>query len=262
MSLIGIDFLIYYLLYEFIYKVIPESLYTEMGDMALTPLYKGVIKEFILFCLISAVALGAYQNRAGINRIKIKREKEKLVLIKESGFIKNQFNSHVTFNFLNYCYSKVHKHSRETSEAIEIFSKMLRYSLSCKMYERVLLSKEIEHMEDFIQLQTLLNAEMKVVFVKHGNGEVYILPGILMNVVENAFFKHGNLNPGNQPIFIKLHAEDTCVTLTVENEKPSESLEAGYGNMKRYLDLLCKNRHTLDIDETDARYKVELKLMI
>lgn len=235
---------------------------TEIREFSLLPWNASIIDELLVFMLISVIALGMYQNKKGITRIKIKKTKEKLLWMNELGFIKNQFNSHVTFNFLNYCYSKVHKDSTETSEAIEVFSKMLRYSMSCRLGEKVLLSKEIEYMEDFIRLQKLLQEELKIVFFKNGAEQVYILPRILIHFTEHVF-KQGNLNASKLPVFIELQSCEKWINLTIESEKRINNRSGiDQKTLSDHLDLLYKNSYVLETEETYASYKFRLKLMI
>lgn len=261
--LISIDFLMYEGWNGLISKVVPQS-YTEIKKSCFLSGDASVTGELLLFCLISAAALGRYQNKIDIARIRTKREKERLVLIKELGFIKNQFNSHITFNFLNYCYSKVHRHSNEIAESIEVFSKMLRYSMSCRVEKKVPLDKEIEYLEDFIRVKKLLNEEVKIVFFKTSTEQVYILPRVLINFVEHAF-KQDNLNSGRLPVRIELYACDTFICLTVENEKQNQAdntLRRRHKNLRQQLDLFYKNKYTLETAETAISCQIKLKLMI
>lgn len=75
------------------------------------------------------MALGAYQNKLAIQAIEMQAEKERNIIVKEIEFLKNQFNSEITFNFLNHCYDEVKCVSQETAETIKIFIRILNYSL-------------------------------------------------------------------------------------------------------------------------------------
>jgi two-component system LytT family sensor kinase len=259
-------FLIYYGISYFIFFCFlnAKGVYTSFTDW---PFYRFIINESILFSIISTISLGSYQNKIGIERIKLKGEKKRALLLKELGFLKNQFNSHITFNFLNFCYNQIHKSSNETAESIEIFSRMLRYSLNNKVGEKVNLENEIEHIEDFIKLQQLLNADIKVNFIKSNyySYPTLILPGILIALVENAF-KHGNLNSNENPIRIEVAISLEFLNFKVSNEKNKHKINEpsgiGQHNLKQQLELLYKNKYTLKIEDKDNIYSSELTLIL
>jgi two-component system LytT family sensor kinase len=224
-----------------------------------------LIPELFLFSFISMPALGAYQNKIGIEKLKLKGEKEKKLRLKELEFLRNQFNSHITFDFLNQCHNLTYKESQETAEAIEIFSRMLRYSLNSKAQEKVLLKEEIEYIEDFIKLQKLLSTDVMVSLSIKGNDTIYILPRILIGFVENAF-KHGDLHSTDHPISIELTTIGEYLNFTVTNKKNKHKIvePSGIGNLnlKQQLELLYKNKYTLKISEGDTIYSSHLKLKI
>jgi two-component system LytT family sensor kinase len=224
-----------------------------------------LIPEFFLFSFILMPALGAYQNKIGIEKLKLKGEKEKKLRLKELEFLRNQFNSHITFDFLNRCHDLVHKESLETSEAIEVFSRMLRYSLNSKAQEKVQLKGEIEYIQDFIKLQKLLSTEVMVNLSIKGNDSIYILPRILIGFVENAF-KHGDLHSVDHPISIELNTTTEYLDFTVTNKKNKHKIiePSGIGNfnLKQQLELLYKNKYTLKIDDMDSIYSTSLRLKL
>ncbi len=226
-----------------------------------------VIKWLITYVWIVIIAMQVYRNKKVVETMQLTAQRDRILLLKELGFFKNQFDSHTVFNFLNYCYNKVHKKSVETAEAIEVFSRMLRYSLNNKSNEKVSLENEIEYIDDFIKLQKLLTSELNTQFlVKEGNySSSYILPRVLMAIVENAF-KHGNLCSKENPITISVELLPDCLSFSVSNEKKkqknTEPSGIGHFNLKQQLELLYKNKYTFSINETHTLYSCNLKLII
>jgi two-component system LytT family sensor kinase len=224
-----------------------------------------LVSNIVLFSVISVMALGTYQKKVAIQKLIKQNEREKTLIFKELDFFKNQFNSHVTFNFLNYCYSKIHLDSHETAEAIETFSTMLRYSLNNKEDEKVLLKDEIEYIENFISLQKLLSSGINVQFKvsENVNTKAYVLPRILIGFVENAF-KHGNIYSSKNPIKIELDFLNEKLIFKVTNEKnkdqPKEFSGIGYYNLKQQLEMFYKDKHSLEIEQNDHFYSSKLML--
>lgn len=181
--------------------------------------------------------------------------------------MKNQFNSHITFNFLNFCYENTYKSSNETAESIKIFSRMLNHSLNNKVCEKVKLLTEVEYIEDFIKLQRLLSSDVNINFTLSGNDfdRILIFPGILIAPVENAF-KHGNLHSEENPIQVELKCSYKYLTLSVLNEKNKHKINEpsgiGNNNLKQQLDLLYKDKYYLSVKNEDCTYSCELKLAL
>ena len=225
--------------------------YSEISDW--------VMSCFILFSIISVIAYGFYQNKISINKLLLEYEKEKNILNKELGFYKNQFNPHITFNFLNYCYSFVNQKSPETADIIEIYSEMLRYTINCKPNEVVSLKNEINFLYKFIALKKQLSKDIFVQFdVKGEILQKNILPCILITFVENAF-KHGDLHCEENPIRIKLETTDYEIKFEVINKKNASknkptSTGIGLLNMKNLLELFYKNKHELIVNDSGSGF--------
>lgn len=157
---LGFDYINYYQIPKF---------FNESYLFDNIPIYSLGSQYVVFFFIILVMALASFQNRLSIENLKNQSEKETLLLIKNLGFFKNQFNSHITFNFLNYCFRYLQNTSKEGADAIELFSNMLRYSLSNKPDELVTLKNEIEYISNFIKLQQHLNKAVQVKFSVTGD---------------------------------------------------------------------------------------------
>jgi two-component system, LytTR family, sensor kinase len=222
--------------------------------------------SFYPFTICGSIAVGYFLYFTSIERIKAQNQRENALLVKELNFLKNQFNSHITFNFLNYCYSKIHLLSHDTAEAIDIFSDMLRYSLRLTPGTEVPMEKEIEYIRNFIALQKLLSSAVYVNFDCHGDfREKRILPCVLITFVENAF-THGEYNNSAVPINISLAANDASVLLAVSNKKrvnkKPDGTKIGITNVKQLLQLHYENRYQLTIEDSPNNYNCTLALSL
>ncbi|NNE55766.1 MAG: histidine kinase, partial [Flavobacteriales bacterium] len=126
--------------------------------------------------------------------------------VKESElqFLKSQINPHFLFNNLNNLYAHAIERSAKTPEIILELSAVLRYMLYDCREDFVLLSKEIEQMRNYINLNELqIEGRGKVVFdAEEIDAQLEIAPLILMVFVENAF-KH-SASSQRQGIDIKI----------------------------------------------------------
>lgn len=261
-SLLGL-LIIFQLINHFIFFIVIPFLGDPNGFEHDPPYFLFLTTSFLFF-FISIVAFGATQNERSKFDLRIQCEREKALLVKELGFFKNQFNPHITFNFLNYCYSHCQKESVEGGQAIELFSQMLRYTLSSKADEPVPLQKEIEHISNFIAIQQILEKDIHVDFLVTGESQSkYVLPRILINFVENAF-KHGETKCKNFPIRIEIKTSNDTIELIVKNKKRKHSkLSTGVGNSNslKQLELLYKGDYQYTNKNEEDFYSCEIQLI-
>lgn len=257
-AFLGYLLLDYLTFVQFIEKYITNKWFTYAS------LYHSITTELLTYSLIYVAALGAYQNKIGSQKLLLKSQKEKSLLSAELEFIRNQFNSNMTFDFLTICQEQVKEDSNETAEGLSVFSRMLRYSTGINSTEKVLLLKEVEYIQDFIQLQKLLNSEISTnIILKNNNlNSVYILPRILIGFVENAF-KHGDTVSTEFPIQIELYTTANELHFKVSNKKNHQKMieSSGIGNynLKQHLELLYKNKYSLEVEDLRDTYTCYLK---
>jgi len=180
-------------------------------------------------------------------------------------FLKAQINPHFLHNTLNFFYAKSLPYSEELSDGILTLSQIMRYALSKDnaIDGKVLLKDEIEHLRNVIKINQLrFSNNLNVNFEVYGIvGEVMMIPFVLITIVENAF-KHGDLKNPEYPIEIKLTVEDDVLTFVCKNKKKTgpKELSTGIGldNTKKRLDMVYRNRYSINIiDEADF-YTTEL----
>ena len=199
-----------------------------------------------------------------------KNEVENEKLTAELNFLKAQINPHFLFNTLNNLYYLAYSKSENTTEVIAKLSQMMRYMIYDSNHPKVLLSKEIEYMRNYISLERLrLNDQIPIKFEVKGNTEnVWITPLIFITFLENAF-KHGvsNSNP-KAWVNIAIDLSDHECIYTVENSRSTEqkdgSEKSGIGlqNVKRRLELSYPEKYKLVTEDTREKYLVKLNLSI
>ncbi len=197
-----------------------------------------------------------------------KKEMEAEKLLSELAFLKSQINPHFLFNILNNICSLARKKSDDTENAIIKLSQIMRYMLQDSKNERVPLEKEIEYLQNYIELQRLrISDQVRIDFNTEGRTDtIMIEPLLLIPFVENAF-KHGVSYLENSEIMILLKAEQNFLLFRIENRiiRPSGEMnlqESGIGlkNVVRRLELLYPGKHKLSVVNDGARYIVELKI--
>jgi two-component system, LytTR family, sensor kinase len=183
-------------------------------------------------------------------------------------YLRKQTNPHFLFNTLNSIYSLAHKKSDLVPEAIVTLSELMRYMLYETDNKTVLLEKEINYIQNYIELQKLRLNNIENIFVNiHGETKnKFIEPLLLISFIENAF-KYGTDYKGNTRVKIKIQIEENNLDFWVENRVEKnvpdpENSGIGMSNIKNRLKLLYPDSHTLTIEEKDQIYSVHLNLKL
>jgi len=194
----------------------------------------------ILFVAGLGIALILYQR----NILERKRtqllEKEKIAA--ELRFLKQQTNPHFLLNTLNSLYALARKNAPQTSEAIMQLSKLLRFVLYESNAPTIPLTKEIEIIQDYINLEKLRFGKRLQVTLEIQEGiSGNISPLLLLTLVENAL-KHGVEEIEEDPfVIIRLLGENQQLRFSVQNKakEPNLSTNDGIGlkNLRKQLTL-------------------------
>lgn len=215
---------------------------------------------FILVCsCIIKFSVDWFSNE----RIQSSLESEKKDM--ELQFLKSQLNPHFLFNSLNNIYSLAYQKSEKTADAILKLSEIMRYMIYESNDSWVDLSKEVEYVTSFVELQKLRFKDGASIVITI-NGEIdgqKIVPLILISFVENAF-KHGVANDPTDPIKINIIANQKILHFSVSNKKSTTNKDAmggvGLNNVERRLQLLYPDRYKLNIVNSATHYTTELML--
>jgi len=139
----------------------------------------------------------------------------------------------------------------------------MQYMLYDTDEERVALSREVEYLQSYIDLQRQRFGQKIPITVSldAGTGNYEIEPMLLIPFVENAF-KHGVGLIENPGIEIMLRARNGVLFFSARNRFNPNSVEEkdkgsgiGLGNVKRRLKLLYQSQHQLFI--ADGRGSTE-----
>ncbi len=200
-----------------------------------------------------------------LDEVKLKAQESELQLLK------TQINPHFLFNNLNNLYAHAVEKSGKTPEIILALSDFLRYTLyECKA-RYVSINKEIEQLENYIQLHEMhLEGRGKVSFTSDIDGPGFqIAPLLLMVFIENAF-KHSTSSQSDSiEIDIDLRVNNNgqltfACSNTFQEQSNTESLSKGIGlkNVKKRLNLLYPKQHELIINSEKELFKVNLEIQL
>ncbi|SDG42695.1 sensor histidine kinase [Chitinophaga filiformis] len=194
-------------------------------------------------------------------------EKEKLNA--ELSYLKAQINPHFLFNILNTIYSLAIEKSDQTGTAVVKLSQMMRYVISDAGNHLVPLSREIDYLSNYIELQKLrFGDSIPLSFTVTGKATGQLIaPLILISFVENAF-KHGVNAAENTDIRITVNIDEKQLYFKAFNNKVTvlevQETTGGLGieNTQKRLQLLYPGSHTLLIRDEEHYFEVSLLLQL
>jgi two-component system, LytTR family, sensor kinase len=191
-------------------------------------------------------------------------------LVTELQYLKSQINPHIVFNTLNLIYGSIHKTNPEARQLVIQFSDLLRYQLYECNVEKVPIEKEIDYLNNYINLQRLRKnntLKLTVHFDEKISG-LQVAPLLFSPFVENAFKYVSNHEHKPNYIDIQLHLAETQLIFTCKNSKNGRQTNVingaggiGISNVKRRLELLYPRQHNLRITDEGAVFEVELRIV-
>ena len=240
--------------------------YDNMAPISKSLLFVG-IAVYIVVILVSAFKLLKLHLRHTRETSKLESkilEAQLKLKEQELNYLKMQIHPHFLFNTLNTMYGFALKKADETPEMILKLSNLLDYLLYQVDKPFVLLSSEIDHINDYIELEKMrFNNTLNIEFVTHGiTNDLKIAPMLLIPFVENSF-KHGFIKSGELHIKIRLEYKNQIIYFYIENTSSTNEVASrgiGLDNMRKRLDLVYHNKYTLNIDNETDFFKVNLQL--
>lgn len=204
-------------------------------------------------------------NIAGVkNELKVASTSSELTLLK------SQINPHFLFNSLNTVYGlALNEESPKTAHAVQQLSEMMRFMLHENTAEKIELKKEVEYLNNYIELQKLRldqnqNIQLDIEIDDACEGE--IAPMLLIPFVENAF-KHGISLKEPSWIKIRLSCADKKVHLNVHNSvhkrlDDPEMGKSGIGqeNVRKRLAILYPQKHLFQLYDAEDNYEANIKI--
>lgn len=183
----------------------------------------------------------------------------------EMALVKAQLDPHFLFNTLNNIDVLILKNAEEASTYLNKLSDILRFMLYETKTDHILLSKELEYIGKYIELQKIRTSNTNYVYynVTGATGHKTIAPMIFIPFIENAF-KHTHNKKLDHAITVSIEVEEGKIVFACENKvdpaRKTKQAANGLGNelIRKRLLLLYPEKHTLKITNQNERYSVQL----
>lgn len=193
-----------------------------------------------------------------------KKEKMKA----ELQYLKAQINPHFLFNGINSVYFLIDNKPEIAKSTLLKFSDLLRYQLYDCQDDFILLKKELDHIQSYVEMEKIRRGEDANILLNLAD-EVnmeQISPLLFTPFIENAFKYLSNHDDGNKnQVVIDFRLDEGVLFFEIENtidDLKKEHKEGGIGiqNVRKRLSLLYPNKYQLDIFKRDGRFIVRLNI--
>jgi two-component system, LytTR family, sensor kinase len=265
-----------------------RSIFLEFGEILLTAMVLataassiihilahdypiGIDDLVIVNVLLSLFMLLHYAILRGNSFVRALVEQKLLVeqirndhLHTELKFLKAQYHPHFLFNALNTIYFQMDEDVAAAKKSVEKFSELLRYQLYDQQ-QTVPINQELRYLRNFILLQQTRSSE-KLQLATHFDENLddqQVYPLLFLPLVENAFKYVGGdynmqisvaLQGGN----IEFHVVNGIPACPPENNRTDKGI--GLENLRRRLELLYPERHTLTTEKNGQNFSAALTL--
>ncbi len=210
--------------------------------------------QFVMFTIASVLfrlAVDWFAERSKVESLESERQQSELAMLR------SQIAPHFLFNSLNNIYFLIRTKSENAGDSVLKLADLMRYSLH-RDRSNSSLADELQHVCNYIQLQKLRVASTCRVEVDIATVDTHITiePLLLISFVENAF-KHTDLTDEQAFIHVSAHVNDMeRLTFVVRNAPVFSSNEESHGiglrNVRRRLELVYPDRHSLTIEATEV----------
>ena len=208
---------------------------------------KDLLVMIFVVCLSTAIKVNIRWRKMEERLIEMEKQKTDAELKN----LKNQLNPHFLLNTLNNIYALISFNGEKAQESVLELSKLLRYALYENQSSEVLLSKELEFINNYISLMRIrLSQSVKVnVKLDAGPRPLQIAPLLFISLIENAF-KHG-ISP-TEDCFIDISVmghEDGKITCEITNSyfpkniKDKSGSGIGLDQVQQRLELSYSNQY-------------------
>ncbi|MBK8505944.1 MAG: histidine kinase [Saprospiraceae bacterium] len=241
--------------------IVPSELIRRHWD-----LFWAVVPTLFVTAISTGYGFIYYQ----LKQDKITQEARQEQLKSELSFLRSQISPHFIFNILNSIVYLIRSRS-DLAEPVTIrLSELMRYMLYESSDSQVTLEKEIEYLNNYIELQRIrFGEDVEIDLEISGNiSNQLIEPMLLIPFVENAF-KHGVGVIDKPVIDIQLKIDRNNLIFKTRNKVDAQiasekDVDSGIGlkNVKRRLELLYPEVHQLQISADDSWFEVQMNLSL
>ncbi len=257
------------LLYSFLEITIGKYCLNTLSDFVPFPSFsfKGFVDSAFLPIIFFGATAGLQIFKKWIRDSALLAELKQSKVEQELTNLKNQINPHFLFNTLNNLHTLIDVNPSKASSVVLGLSDVLRYQLYEANDDKVILKKDIEVLQQYLDLEKIRRDNFQFSISVEGSlSNVFVPPFIFINFVENAI-KHSLDNQGFSFIALSFLVKSSSLYFECKNSKPSlvkAKINGGLGlkNIARRLELMYGDKHKLEVTEDEKEFVLTLVIPV
>ena len=228
------------------------------------PKWTRFVQMSFMLILVIGLSVAIRMSQRWHKLQEAKNEAERIRSDAELKNLRNQLNPHFLLNTLNNIYALIAFDPDKAQVAVGELSKLLRHALYDNQKHFVPLYKEVEFIENYIDLMKMRvtnNVRINTNIDIDEDDATPIAPLIFISLIENAF-KHGISQAGEGKIDITITNKDDQIMCEIVNtnhpKRDNDKSGSGIGleQVARRLELMYAGRYTWEkgLDTTTNKY--------
>lgn len=234
------------------------------------PRWTRFVQMSFMLILVIGLSVAIRMSQRWQKLQEAKKEAERTRTEAELKNLRNQLNPHFLLNTLNNIYALIAFNPDKAQMAVGELSKLLRHALYDNQKKFVPLYKEVEFIENYIELMKIRvtnNVKISTNIDIDEDDSTPIAPLIFISLIENAF-KHGISQAGDGEISIELTNREDKITCEIVNtnhpKRDNDKSGSGIGleQVDKRLNLMYPGRYTWEkgIDNETQKYYSKIVL--
>jgi len=228
-------------------------------------------RNILPFIHVSGIAASAKFLRHSLLQEIRATQARKQKTVAELELLKAQVHPHFLFNTLNNLFAHTMRGSAQSSQIVIKLSELLRFMIYESKNDDIELSKEIELLNNYIDLEKLrYGNDLEISTAYSGDiANKLIAPLLLLPLVENSF-KHGTSQQLDKKwIVLYLHVKGSKLTFKLANSRDDvivapaikgKGKGIGLDNVKKRLQLLYPESHEFKVTKDEQSFEVTITL--
>ena len=238
------------------------------------PVSKGLAFIFFAVYLVIALGCGLSLTKSYFKTLNNNEELKNTLLenelqlkIQELQYLKMQIHPHFLFNTLNTIYGLALTKKDSAPGMILKLADLLDYILYETQKNKVLLRREIQHLEDYIELEKIRFGDRLYTEIAIADfpPNIEIPPMLFLPFLENSF-KHGKASEGILEIEMKLQIIENQLIFFLKNSIPKQKeildRNSGIGleNIRKRLAYSYGENYNLNIEKGTEFFSISLRI--
>lgn len=225
-----------------------------------------VVIAFSSILTVTGLLGGAKLVKERLKTDRHERRVERERLESELQYLKAQVNPHFLFNAINSVYILIRKDPDKAAETLIRLSDLLRFQLYDCSEEKIPVEKEIDYLRNFVELEKVRRgARVTIDWEQNGILSGFnIAPFMIIPFMENAFKYVSNHPDKPNQVKVTFTRTDDFFNVTIFNTHDrNHAYEVGgigLRNVRRRLELIYPEKHSLAIEEKADTYLVSLQI--